>query len=102
MRRSPPRNGVSMGGSTDETRRRELGRLIPVWPALVADLSVAGRQAMIGVLRRALRAERQRGLSGHWSYDLARHAQLLDALRAEESALRALEQSVRETRPDGD
>jgi hypothetical protein len=37
-------------------------------------------------LRRALRAERQRGIGGHWSYDLARHAQLLHAYRAEAKA----------------
>jgi hypothetical protein len=34
-------------------------------------------------MRRALRIERQRGIAGHWAYDLARHAQLLSAYRAE-------------------
>ncbi|CAN1725104.1 protein of unknown function [Hyphomicrobium sp. 1Nfss2.1] len=34
-------------------------------------------------MRRALRLERQRGIAGHWAYDLARHAALLNAYRAE-------------------
>lgn len=34
-------------------------------------------------LRRALRSERHRGRSGHWSYDLNRHIGLLQALKAE-------------------
>jgi hypothetical protein len=36
-------------------------------------------------MRRALRIERQLGRGGHWAYDLARHAQLLRAYRAEVS-----------------
>ena len=36
-----------------------------------------------------LRAERQRGLNRHWSYDLGRHAALLRAYRAEAAALLA-------------
>jgi hypothetical protein len=33
-----------------------------------------------------LRVERQRGIAGHWTYDLARHARLLRAYRAETTA----------------
>ena len=36
---------------------------------------------LLAVLRRALRAERNRGLTGHWTYDLSRHAQLLAIYR---------------------
>jgi hypothetical protein len=41
---------------------------------------------LLARLRCALRRERQRGLSGHWTYDLARHAQLLRAYRADVAA----------------
>jgi hypothetical protein len=34
-------------------------------------------------LRSALRAERRRALSGHWSYDLNRHLGLLSAYKGE-------------------
>jgi hypothetical protein len=58
-------------------------RLLPLWPHEVADRSPAGRRRVLSLLRRALRAERKRGLAGHWSYDLSRHAQLLALYRAE-------------------
>lgn len=68
------------------TRARDLGRLVPLWPLEIEDRSAAGRQRLLAELRKALRSERQRGLSGHWTYDLARHRALLDAYRAEASA----------------
>jgi hypothetical protein len=58
-------------------------RLLPLWPHEVCDRSPAGRQRLIALLRRALRAERNRGLAGHWTYDLSRHAQLLAIYREE-------------------
>ncbi|MBL8564799.1 MAG: hypothetical protein JNM89_03680 [Hyphomicrobiaceae bacterium] len=58
-------------------------RLTSLWPAELADRTRQGRARLVGRLRRALREERQRGLAGHWTYDLARHAQLLAAYRAE-------------------
>lgn len=64
-------------------RLRELQRLLPLWPAEIGDVSPAGRKRLIATLERALRAERRRGLSGHWSYDLGRHAALLRAWRRE-------------------
>lgn len=60
-----------------------LMRLLPLWPHEVADRSPAGRHRVQALLRRALRAERRRGLAGHWTYDLSRHAQLLALYRAE-------------------
>ncbi|MDO9383451.1 MAG: hypothetical protein Q7T86_11365 [Hyphomicrobiaceae bacterium] len=65
---------------------RNLGRLVPLWPYEISDRSLAGRQRLLAALRKALRSERQRGLSGHWTYDLARHRSLLEAYRAEASA----------------
>jgi hypothetical protein len=64
-------------------RTRDLPGLIAVWPAELVDTSEEGRRRLIAKLRRALRAERRRGLMGHWTYDLARHAQLLVAFEAE-------------------
>lgn len=64
-------------------RARDLPRLLPVWPRDLEDASPAGRVRLIALLRRALRAERARGLAAHWTYDLARHAQLRAALDAE-------------------
>jgi len=61
-------------------------RLLPLWPHEIADESAAGRARVADLLRRALRAERRRGLAGHWSYDLGRHTQLLAAYRAEYAA----------------
>ena len=73
-------------------RARDLPRLLPLWPHELAATTNADRARLLARLRRALRAERQRGLAGHWTYDLARHAQLLRAYRAEVAAhLRATE-----------
>lgn len=68
-------------------RASELPKLLPLWPCEIADTSQSGRLRVVAKLRRALRAERQRGLAGHWTYDLARHRQLLAAFRAETAAL---------------
>jgi hypothetical protein len=60
-----------------------LSRLVPLWPEEIDDTTPAGRARLVRLLRRALVAERRRGLAGHWAYDLARHVQLLKAYRAE-------------------
>ena len=82
-RRTPP----SRPAPSAYDRERDLPRLTSVWPAELADRSRQGRARLVGRLRRALREERQRGLAGHWTYDLARHAQLLAAYRAEVAEL---------------
>lgn len=64
-------------------RARDLPRLVPVWPNEIETLNRSDHARLLARLRRALRVERRRGLSGHWAYDLARHAQLLRAYRAE-------------------
>jgi hypothetical protein len=43
---------------------------------------------VLGKLRRALRAERRRATSGHWSYDLHRHLALVSAYKAELARLK--------------
>jgi hypothetical protein len=67
-------------------RSRDLPKLVALWPSEIASMSHADHARLLARLRRALRMERQRGLGGHWTYDLARHAQLLRAYRAETAA----------------
>ena len=64
-------------------RRRELPRVLPLWPHELDDESPQARQAILAKLRRALRAERRRGVAGHWTYDLSRHVELLRVYRQE-------------------
>lgn len=72
---------------TTHVRELHLQQLLPMWPAELADTTLAGRLRLLKRLRRALRQERRRGLAGHWSYDLARHRRLLVAYRAEAEAV---------------
>jgi hypothetical protein len=60
--------------------------VIPLWPSELDDDSHDGRRRILAKLRRALRAERRRGLAGHWTYDLARHVALLQVYRLELAA----------------
>jgi hypothetical protein len=48
-------------------RRIDLPRALPLWPHEIADDSVCGRKKIVAKLARALRAERRRGLAGHWT-----------------------------------
>ena len=64
-------------------RTHDLPRLLPLWPHETAIASAGDHLSLIARLRRALRAERRRGIAGHWTYNLARHADLLRAYRAE-------------------
>jgi hypothetical protein len=68
-------------------RRTALARVLALWPSEIEDESLQGRVRIVAKLRRALRAERQRGLAGHWTYDLARHAELLRVYKQELQAL---------------
>jgi hypothetical protein len=70
-------------GVSAYVRPRDLPRLIPLWPHELDDQSSEGRLRVLMKLRRALRAERRRAVSGHWSYDLNRHLGLLSAYKAE-------------------
>lgn len=81
---APQRAGV---WPTETERRTGLARLLPLWPHEIADFSPAGRRRIVSALARSLREERRRGRAGHWTYDLARHAQLARAWRAEKAEL---------------
>lgn len=69
-------------------RQRDLPRLLPLWPHEIDVADGTAHARLIARMRRALRIERQRGLAGHWAYDLARHAALLRAYRAEIASYR--------------
>lgn len=71
-------------------RNHELPRLLALWPHEIADLSLTGRDSLIAKLKRALREERRRGLAGHWTYDLVRHAGLRRAWQHELEARQSL------------
>jgi hypothetical protein len=82
-------------------RARDLPKLLPLWPLEIVTSKIADHAGLLARLRKALRAERQRGVNGHWTYDLARHAQLLRAYRAEATAyLRATARSRRRAYED--
>jgi hypothetical protein len=105
--RRPARSGWSLraagavaaavaGGAEPYDRRRHLPHLLPVTPADLADDGIAGSRQIVTRLARALRAERNRGRAGHWTYDLNRHIGLAQAYAAESSALQA---ALRKRRP---
>ncbi len=76
-------DGVVGAGIEDYARQRHLPRVLPIGPDEIADDSVAGRRRIVARLARALRAERNRGRAGHWTYDLNRHIALRQAYLAE-------------------
>ena len=95
MGRSPPpcagapRTRLASPPPRPYDRRRELPRVLPLWPHELDDESPEGRRRVLARLRRTLRAERRRGLAGHWTYDLSRHVELLRVYRAELASMTA-------------
>ncbi|MCB1504667.1 MAG: hypothetical protein KDJ47_06780 [Hyphomicrobiaceae bacterium] len=81
------------GNATRYNRKIDLPRLISIWPEELRPGSENLQKDIVRRLRAALRAERRRGLAGHWSYDLARHSQLLTAYREEQKRLAAHRQA---------
>ena len=76
-------------GPSRYCRATDLPKLVAMWPHQINDRSALGHARLIAKLKRALREERLRGLSGHWTYDLARHSQLLAAYKCEVAAFEA-------------
>jgi hypothetical protein len=74
-------------------RLSQLPGLIGLWPSEMQDYSAAGTSKILALLRKALRSERLRGGSGHWTYDLNRHLALAESLKAERAHLRELDQA---------
>lgn len=85
-RRSAQRRAKTPAQAPAYDRRTELPRVLPLWPHELDDLTPQGRAHVLSKLRCALRAERRRGVAGHWTYDLARHAELLRVYRLELAA----------------
>lgn len=88
-----------LAASAGYVRERDLPRLIAIWPNDLRQRTAAGQAAIVRRLHNALRAERRRGLAGHWTYDLARHTQILTAYRAEAAALTAIAANTPPTPP---
>lgn len=84
---------IATTGRKTYDRERDLPRLVALWPADLADRSIGSRLRLLARLRAALRRERQRGIAGHWCYDLSRHAGLLAAYREEAAAVADLQRS---------
>ncbi len=83
-------------GSRDRTvkpasydRMKDLSGLLALWPWEIEDMTCEGHRRLVALLRRALRLERQRGIAGHWTYDVARHARLLRAYKCEAESLKS-------------
>ncbi len=94
---------VTASGVEAYVRQRHLPRILPVGPDEIADESVAGRRRIVARLARALRAERNRGRCGHWTYDLNRHIALRQAYLAERRwlAVRAKNETAGGDAPGG-
>ena len=75
-------------------RQRDLPRLIRIDPGAGAECETK-LAAIVQRLARALRAERNRARSGHWTYDLNRHIALRQAYLAESDRLAALKRTRR-------
>jgi hypothetical protein len=80
-------DAIVQRGAEAYDRFRHLPRVLPVDGAELADPSPAGRRSTVARLARALRAERNRGRAGHWTYDLNRHIALAQAYQAERRLL---------------
>lgn len=90
MQHASAKETIASARSNDAGRNTLLQRLLPLWPHEIADGSAANRQRIVRLLAKALREERRRGISGHWAYDLSRHAALARLYRQECDALSAL------------
>ena len=85
-----PREILVRAGMESWVRERMLPRLVPLTPDEIADRTRSGRLRVLTALLRALRGERMRGRSGHWSYSLDRHIGLVQAVAAERAAITAI------------
>ena len=66
-------------GSTARRARLDVDQLMSLESEVLTNASLWGRLRLLKRLRAALRAIRQQGVEGVWSYDLARHRRLLEA-----------------------
>jgi hypothetical protein len=78
---------LAKAGADAYHRERYLPRLVPIEASRLADPSIELQRCIVATLARALRAERNRGRAGHWTYDLNRHIGLRQAYLAERRLL---------------
>lgn len=77
-------------GAIAYERGRDLPGLIRMDPRAARTETPADAEQIVARLERALRAERTKARSGHWTYDLNRHIALRQAHLAERRRLAAL------------
>lgn len=82
-------NSVRAGAKAYD-RGRDLPGLIRIDPSACGAEDVGDLEVIVARLERALRAERNKARSGHWTYDLNRHIALRQAHRAETTRLAAI------------
>ena len=86
-RRSACNGGPAVASrQPDYQRARDLPKVVPLFEHELETPTLERHLRLLGLIRRALRTERNRGLAGEWSYDLARHAAMLRVYRAERAA----------------
>jgi len=78
-------------GAEAYDRARDLPKLARLDPRSALTDSLENAAAIVARLASALRAERGRARSGHWTYDLNRHIALRQAFLAETERLAALQ-----------
>lgn len=81
LRRHASSAPLARDRDSDAALLLDLSRALHLWPSEIDLGSAAGRARIGATLRRALRVQRRRALAGHWAYDFACHARLLDLHR---------------------
>jgi hypothetical protein len=81
---------TTRAGAKVYDRGRDLPRLIRIDPWACQTEDLGDLEAIVARLERALRAERRKARSGHWTYDLNRHIALRQAHLAETARLAAI------------
>lgn len=88
-------------GATVYDRARDLPRLARIEAGDALAETPESAELIVARLERALRAERNRARSGHWTYNLNRHIALRQAHRAEAERLALLRARGRMDEADG-
>ncbi len=81
QRRYPPTPHRTAERLDIDTLVKELSAALRLWPSEIDLVSPHGLVKMEGCVHRALREQRRRSIAGHWSYDIACHARLLELHR---------------------
>ena len=81
-------------GAENYERARDLPKLARLDPTDFSADTIEGIETILSRLGRALRAERNRARSGHWTYDLNRHIALRQAYLAESERFEALKETL--------